>query len=55
MDTIISPRIIDIDILDFFNFTVDDASLKLPHPKIKERLFMGMAQQRLCPRAIGSP
>ena len=34
------PRIIDIDILDFFNFTVDDASLKLPHPKIKERLFV---------------
>ena len=33
-------RIIDIDILIFGNFTINDYDLKIPHPLIKKRLFV---------------
>tara|TARA_Y100000589_G_scaffold130917_1_gene124589 strand:+ start:1716 stop:2222 length:507 start_codon:yes stop_codon:yes gene_type:complete len=33
-------RIIDIDILIFGNLTINDCNLKIPHPFIKERLFV---------------
>jgi len=32
-------RIIDLDILIFSGFTVDNEELSIPHPKIKERKF----------------
>lgn len=35
-----SPRIIDIDILSYKNQRIDEASLKIPHPEIKNREFL---------------
>ena len=32
-------RIIDLDILIYSGFTIDDEELSIPHPKIKERKF----------------
>ena len=34
------PRIIDIDILDYNKLILDSRTLTLPHPKIRERLFV---------------
>ena len=34
------PRIIDIDILSFNDFVVDNEKLSVPHPKIKFRKFV---------------
>ena len=34
------PRIIDIDILDYNNIILNNRQLTLPHPSIKERLFV---------------
>ena len=34
------PRIIDIDILDYNNIILKNRNLTLPHPSIKERIFV---------------
>jgi len=39
MDQSYQDRIIDIDILIYSGFTIDNEELSIPHPKIKERKF----------------
>jgi len=34
------PRTIDIDILFYNDWTIDDASLTVPHPRLEERAFV---------------
>jgi len=34
------PRTIDIDILFYNDWTIDDASLTVPHPRLEERVFV---------------
>tara|TARA_Y100000389_G_scaffold177347_1_gene189508 strand:+ start:96 stop:593 length:498 start_codon:yes stop_codon:yes gene_type:complete len=39
MDQSYQDRIIDLDILIYSGFTIDNEELSIPHPKIKERKF----------------
>ena len=39
MDQSYQDRIIDLDILIYRGFTIDNEELSVPHPKIKERKF----------------
>jgi len=43
------PRLIDIDILFYDNFTIDLPSLKIPHPHIAERAFVLVPLAELIP------
>lgn len=43
------PRTIDIDILLYENWTVDDDRLTLPHPRMHERAFVIIPLQEIAP------
>ena len=47
-----APRIIDIDILTFDEINISTKELTLPHPGMKERLFVQLPLQEICPDFI---
>ena len=44
------PRIIDIDILFFNKWIIEEAGLSVPHPRIKDRRFVLVPLNELSPR-----
>ncbi len=44
----LSSRVIDIDILFYGNEVINTENLKVPHPRIKERLFTLLPLSELC-------
>lgn len=46
------PRVIDIDILLFGSFELDEAELKIPHPRIAERAFVLVPLAEIAPAVM---
>jgi 2-amino-4-hydroxy-6-hydroxymethyldihydropteridine diphosphokinase len=43
------PRIIDIDILLYNDFIVDEPGLRIPHPRLRERVFVLLPLTEIAP------
>ena len=43
------PRTLDLDIIDFENYSSDDPVLTVPHPRAKERAFVLIPLQEIAP------
>ena len=46
------PRTIDIDILLFGNFVIDQPGLKIPHPALAQRRFVLEPLAEIAPEAV---
>ncbi len=46
------PRIIDLDLLYFDQFSIREPDLKIPHPRLHERRFVLVPLAELCPAWI---
>ena len=44
------PRVLDLDLLVYSNHTIDQPSLKVPHPGIGERNFVLLPLREIAPR-----